>query len=73
MTTKEVELNIPSGQKGEPFFYNITKSFEVITNIVEASFSTTTGWAIVKFSGEDQELVKLFKFLEKKGVQIKFR
>ena len=73
MITKEVELNIPAEQNNEPFFHNITKSFDLITNIVEASFSTTTGWAIVKFSGKDQELVKLFKFLEKKGVQIKFR
>ena len=71
--TKQVELNIPSDFKEEPFFYNIIKSFKVIPNILEASFSTDTGWAIVNFQGQEEELQKLFDFLKKKGVQVRPR
>jgi ABC-type methionine transport system ATPase subunit len=73
MVTKEVELTIPAKFKDEPVFYYIIKNFEVIPNIVEASFSTEMGWAIVNFQGEEEELERLFNFLREKGVEVKFR
>jgi ABC-type methionine transport system ATPase subunit len=73
MATKEVELTIPGTFKEEPIFYYIIKNFNVIPNIVEASFSTEMGWAIVSIEGEEEELNKLFNFLTEKGVQINVR
>jgi ABC-type methionine transport system ATPase subunit len=73
MPTVEVELNIPAKFKDEPVFYYIIKNFEVIPNIVEASFSTEMGWAIVKFEGEKEELERLFEFLKEKGVEVRLR
>ena len=73
MAKKEVELSFPASLKEEPVFYNIIKHFEVIPNILEASFSTNMGWAIVTFQGKDEELSKLFDFLRSKGVVINFR
>ncbi len=73
MVTKEVELTIPGEFKDEPIFYYIIKNFEVVPNIVEASFSTEMGWAIVRIEGEEKELEKLFNFLKEKGVQVNFR
>ncbi|MCF7871056.1 MAG: NIL domain-containing protein [Candidatus Omnitrophica bacterium] len=70
---KQVELNIPTTFKKEPFFYNIIKNFKVIPSILEASFSTATGWAIVSFQGSSKELTRLFDYLEKKGIEVKFR
>ncbi|MCM8773207.1 MAG: NIL domain-containing protein [Candidatus Omnitrophica bacterium] len=70
---REVELIIPGELKEEPIFYYIIKNFDVIPNIVEASFSTEMGWAIVKFEGEPQEIERLFDFLRDKGVRINFR
>ena len=73
MAYGEVELRIPGSLKDEPIFYNIVKNFDVIPNIIEASFSTDMGWAIVKFEGEDKELERLYNFLNSKGVEIIFR
>ena len=70
MSVKEVELVMPGGLNDEPIFYYIIKNFEVIPNIREASFSTDMGWAIVRFEGKDEELDKMFKFLEEKGARI---
>lgn len=70
---REVELVIPGEFKDEPIFYYIVKNFSVVPNIVEASFSTEMGWAIVKFEGEEKELERLFNFLKEKGVEVKFR
>jgi len=70
---KKVELTIHGSLKQEPLIYNIIKSFDVIPNIIEASFSTTMGWAIIEFEGEEEELERLFSFLhEKQGVDLKF-
>jgi hypothetical protein len=73
MITKEVELNIPGEYKDEPLFYYIIKNFDIIPKILEASFSTEMGWALVKFEGKEKELEKLFEFLKKKGIEITFR
>jgi ABC-type methionine transport system ATPase subunit len=72
-TSKQVELNIPSTFKDEPIFYHIIKNFDVIPNIIEASFSTEMGWAVVNFEGELQELERLFNFLAEKNVEVTFR
>mgnify|MGYP001024349637 CR=1 FL=1 len=72
MKTKKVELNIPKEFKDEPLFYNIIKKFNVIPKIVEASFSTEMGWAIVEFKGTSDELERLFEFLREKNIDVKF-
>ena len=73
MAFKEVEFNIPGRFKDEPIFYYIVKNFKVIPSIIEASFSTEMGWAIIKLEGKDEELERLFKFLKEKGVEVSFR
>ncbi len=70
---KKVELNIPTSFEQEPFFYNIIKKFKVIPRILEASFSTEVGWAIVNFKGSSKELKRLFEHLEKKGIKVSLR
>ena len=70
MRTQQVELFFPGKLKEEPFFYYIVKEFNVIPRIVEASFSTEMGWAIVEFEGKEKEIERLFEFLKDKGVQI---
>jgi len=69
----EVELTFPGSLKDSPIFYYIVKNFEVIPNILEASFSTDMGWAIVKFEGEETELSRLFAYLRSQGVEINNR
>jgi len=70
---QEVELTIPGEFKEEPVFHYISTRFRVVPNIVEASFSTEMGWAIVKLQGEEKELNNLYTFLREKGVRIEFR
>ena len=69
----EAELTIPANLKEEPLIYNIIKEYEIIPNILEASFSTDVGWAIIRFQGKSRELKKLFSFLKKeKGIKLNF-
>ena len=71
---KEVELRISSKLKDEPIIYDIIKKFDIIPNIIEASFSTEMGWALIKFQGQKQELDKLFDYLSNRdGIEVKIR
>jgi hypothetical protein len=70
---KRVELNIPPNLKDEPVIYSIYKDFDIIPNIIKASFSSENGWAILSLEGNPEELERLFSFLKKKGIDIKER
>ena len=47
----KTELTFPGELKDEALICNICKQFDIEVNIVEASFSTDTGWAILVFNG----------------------
>lgn len=65
----KAELTFPGELKEEAIICFLCKKFDVILNIVEASFSTATGWAILVLEGEEQELKKAFDYLRDKGVK----
>jgi len=66
----KTELTFPAELKDEPIICNLCKKFDIILNIVEASFSTATGWSILILEGSEGELEKAFKYLEDSGVRI---
>jgi len=66
----KAELTFPGKLKDEAIICNLCKEFDIILNIVEASFSTDTGWAILVFKGKEEELTKAFDYLKDKGVKI---
>lgn len=65
----KAELTFPGELKEEPIICNLCKKFDIILNIVEASFSTDTGWAILVFEGNEEELKKASEYLKDKGVR----
>jgi ABC-type methionine transport system ATPase subunit len=65
------ELNFPGELKEEPIICNLCKKFAIILNILEASFSTDIGWAILIIEGTEEDLKKSFDYLKSSGVEIK--
>lgn len=70
MKTK-AEFIFPTQLKNEAIICNLCKQFDITLNIVEASFSTDTGWAILIFEAAETEIKKVFEYLKNKGVEIK--
>ena len=54
-----VGLTFPGELKDESVICYISKNFNININIIEASFSTSSGWAILGIEGEKQEIVVL--------------
>lgn len=66
----KAELNFPSELKDEAIICYLCKKFDIILNILEASFSTEIGWAILILEGKEEELKKAFEYLKDKGIKI---
>ena len=65
-----VELTFPSNLKDEPVLYYIGRDFKITPNVLEASFSTEMGWAILTLEGEKPEIDRLFNYLKQRSVTI---
>ena len=66
----KVELTFPAELKDEPVIHNLGKEFDIIPNIIEASFSTKTGWAILVLEGDQKEVDKSLEYLKNKKIII---
>ncbi|MFH1338663.1 MAG: NIL domain-containing protein [Candidatus Omnitrophota bacterium] len=65
-----VGLTFPGKLKDESIICFVCKSFEVNINIIEASFSSASGWAILGIEGEKEEIDKVFDYLRGKEINI---
>lgn len=65
----KAELTFPGELKEEPIICYLCKKYDIILNIVEASFSTDTGWAILVLQGQEEELKRALEYLKDKGVK----
>ncbi len=67
----KAEFIFPGTLKDKPIIWHVSKNFDVIVKILEASFSTDTGWAILILDGSEKEIKKTFNYLSGKGIEIK--
>jgi len=66
----KTELSFPADLKEEPIICNLCKKFDIALSILEASFSTEVGWAILILEGVEGELNKALDYLKNQGVKI---
>lgn len=65
-----IGLSFPGTLKDEAIICYICKNFDVNLNIIEASFSMSSGWSILEIEGQDEEVKRTFDYLTSKGVKI---
>lgn len=65
-----IGITFPGTLQDEAVLCQVCKGFDVIVKIIEASFSSVSGWAILRIEGEEQEIKRAFEFLNKQGVKI---
>ncbi len=65
-----VGLTFPGELQDESVICSICKNFDIELKIIEASFSMSSGWAILELDGDDQEIEKVFDFLSGKSIKI---
>ncbi|MBU0709899.1 MAG: NIL domain-containing protein [Candidatus Omnitrophica bacterium] len=65
-----IGLTFPGTLKDEAVICDLCKKFNVNVIIIEASFSNTTGWAILKVEGEEDEVKRSLDFLGTKNIRL---
>ena len=65
-----IGLTFPGSLKDESVISYVCKNFNIDLKIIEASFSMSSGWAILKIEGNEKEIKKVFDYLTSKDVQI---
>jgi len=63
-------LTFPGELKDESVICYLCKNFDIELNIIEASFSMSAGWAILKILGNEKEIKKAFDYLTTRGIKI---
>ncbi len=67
----QAEFLFPEELKEEAIICRLCKEFDIVLKIVEASFSTETGWAILRIEAEPDELRRVLDYL--KGIHIEIK
>jgi hypothetical protein len=67
----QAEFLFPGELKEEAIICRLCKEFDIILKIVEASFSTETGWAILRIEAQADELRRALDYL--KGIHIEIK
>ena len=65
-----IGLTFPGSLQDESIICYICKKYDVNLNIIEASFSTDAGWAILQIEGQEEEIKKVFEYLAEKSVKV---
>lgn len=67
----KVELTFPPELKDEPIICELCKKFDIVLSILEASFSTEVGWAILVLEGQEPDVNKAIQYLTGSGAEVK--
>jgi hypothetical protein len=65
-----IDITLPGELKNVPIIYYLGHNFKIIPNIIEASFSTDTGWASLVLEGEEVEIKKALEYLQSKRITV---
>ncbi len=65
-----IGLTFPGELKDDSVICYICKEYNINVNIIEASFSNASGWAILEVEGEEPELKKVFEYLGSKNIKL---
>lgn len=65
-----IGLTFPGKLQDEAIICYLCKNFEVNLNIIEASFSLSSGWAILQIEGREEDVRKTFEYLESKEIKV---
>ncbi|MDD5044720.1 MAG: NIL domain-containing protein [Candidatus Omnitrophica bacterium] len=65
-----IGLTFPNVLQDEAVLCRVCKQFDVELSIIEASFSSVSGWAILKIAGEEDEIRRTFEYLNGRGIKI---
>ena len=63
-------LTFPGTLQDEAIICYLCKNFDINVNIIEASFSMSSGWSILKIEGTEEEVGRALEYLGSKDIKV---
>ena len=70
MAKRQVMFTFPQDLIKEPIIYNLSRQFEVVTNIRRADVSENKGWVVLELEGDEAEIERGVAWVASKGVRV---
>jgi ABC-type methionine transport system ATPase subunit len=70
MPSQRVRLTFPERLITEPIVHEMSKRFDLITNIRRADIRETAGWVVLELTGSEEDLTAARRHLEDQGVRV---
>lgn len=67
---RRVRLVFGADMVTEPVIYELSRTFEIVTNIRRADVTRDQGWVVLELTGEPEELERGVRYLEGRGVRV---
>ncbi len=70
MSKRRVMFTFPQELIKEPIIYNLSRKFNVITNIRRADVTENKGWVMLELEGEEKDIEQGIAWVTRKGVRV---
>jgi ABC-type methionine transport system ATPase subunit len=68
--SKRLRLTFPEQLITEPIVHEVSKRFDLVTNIRRADIRETAGWVVLEMTGTEEDLAAARAHLEEQGVRV---
>ena len=70
MAKQRVKFTFPQDLITEPLIYNMSKEYNLVTNIRRADVTADRGWVILELEGELPQIEQGLQWIAGKGVRV---
>jgi len=70
MVKRQVMFTFPREQLKEPIIFNLSRQFQIITNILRADITDDKGWMILELEGDSDEIEQGITWVTTRGVRV---
>ncbi len=70
MVKRQVMFTFPEELVKEPIIHNLSRQFEIVTNIRRADVSESRGWVVLELEGEEKDIEEGIAWVTSKGVRV---
>ena len=70
MSTKRIKFTFPQDMVKRPVIYELSKNYQIVTNIRRADVRDDMGWVVLELEGQEDVITEGLKWLVSTGVRV---
>ena len=70
MSTKRIKFTFPQDMVKRPVIYELSKNYQIVTNIRRADVRDDMGWLVLELEGQEDVITDGLKWVVSTGVRV---